>query len=92
VLQKKGAEVGVAIAWVTQLDLLDSLDPERGIPSARDTSVPPAVVSRWQAIRKIKDPGVFPAEATVDPEPFFVKMGKTKIRVEEHFTETKKFY
>lgn len=67
-------------------------DPERSIPSARDTSVPPAVVSQWQATGKIKDPGVFPAEATVDPEPFFIEMGKRKIRVAEHFTETKKFY
>jgi saccharopine dehydrogenase-like NADP-dependent oxidoreductase len=67
-------------------------DPERGIPSARDTSVPPAVVSYWQGIGKIKEPGVFPAEATVDPEPFFIEMGKRKIRVEEHSTETKKFY
>jgi len=67
-------------------------DPQRGIPSARDTSVPPAVVSHWQGTGKIREPGVFPAEATVDPEPFFVEMGKRKIRVEEHFTETKKFY
>ena len=67
-------------------------DPERGIPSARDTSVPPAVVSAWQGKGKIKEPGVYPAEATVDPEPFFVEMGKRKIRVEEHSTETKKFY
>jgi len=67
-------------------------DPERGIPSARDTSVPPAVVSYWQGTGKIKEPGVFPPEATVDPEPFFVEMGKRKIRVEEHSTETKKFY
>jgi lysine 6-dehydrogenase len=67
-------------------------DPERGIPSARDTSVPPAVVSQWQASGKIKEPGVFPPEATVDPEPFFIEMGKRKIRVEEHFTESKTFY
>jgi hypothetical protein len=67
-------------------------DPERGIQSARDTSVPPAVVSQWQATGKIKDLGVFPAEATVDPEPFFIEMGKRKIKVEEHFTETKRFY
>jgi saccharopine dehydrogenase (NAD+, L-lysine-forming) len=67
-------------------------DPLRGIPSARDTSVPPAVVSAWQATGRIKGAGVFPAEATVDPEPFFIEMGKRKIRVEEHSTETKKFY
>jgi saccharopine dehydrogenase-like NADP-dependent oxidoreductase len=67
-------------------------DPQRGIPSSRDTSVPPAVVSHWQATGKIKEPGVFPPEATVDPEPFFIEMGKRKIRVEEQFTETKRFY
>jgi hypothetical protein len=54
--------------------------------------VPPAVVSYWQGKGKIREPGVFPAEATVDPEPFFIEMGKRKIRVEEHSTETKKFY
>jgi len=67
-------------------------DPQRGIPSSRDTSVPPAVVSQWQATGKIKEPGVFPPEATVNPEPFFIEMGKRKIRVDEQFTETKKFY
>jgi lysine 6-dehydrogenase len=67
-------------------------DPERGLPSARDTSVPPAVVSNWQAKGRIKDAGVFPPEATVDPAPFFIEMGKRKIRVEEQTTETKKFY
>ncbi len=67
-------------------------DPQRGISSARDTSVPPAVVSQWQAAGKIKEPGVFPPEATVDPEPFFIEMGKRKIRVEERFIETKKFH
>ena len=66
-------------------------DPERGISSARDTAVPPSVVSQWQATGKIKDAGAFPPEATVDPVPFFFEMGKRKIRIEEHFTETKKF-
>lgn len=42
-------------------------------------------------VLKILKTNVFPAEATVDPEPFFVVMGKRKIRVEEQFTETKKF-
>ncbi len=67
-------------------------DPERGISSARDTSVPPSVVSEWQAKEKIKKAGVFPPEAIVDPVPFFVEVGKRKIRIEEHFTETRKFY
>jgi saccharopine dehydrogenase-like NADP-dependent oxidoreductase len=67
-------------------------DPETGIPSTRDTSVPPSVASHWQTTGKIKEPGVFPPEATVDPEPFFIELGKRKIRAEEHFIETKKFY
>ena len=73
-------------------DIITWNDPEKGIPSSRDTSVPPAVVSHWQSTGKIKPPGVFPAEATVDPEPFFKEMGKRKISAEEHFTETRKFY
>ena len=67
-------------------------DPERGLSSARDTAVPPSVVSQWQAAGKIKDAGVFPAEAVVDPIPFFLEVGKRKIRVEEQRTETRKFY
>jgi len=67
-------------------------DPERGISSARDTAVPPSVVSEWQASGKIKEAGVYPAEAVVDPEPFFIEVGKRKIRVEEHSTETRRFY
>jgi saccharopine dehydrogenase-like NADP-dependent oxidoreductase len=67
-------------------------DPVRGISSARDTSVPPAIVSYWQMSGKIKEPGVFPAEATVDPEPFFRELGKRKINVEEHITTSTKYY
>lgn len=67
-------------------------DPKRGTSSARDTAVPPSVVSQWQAAGKIKDAGVFPPEAVVDPIAFFLEVGKRKIRVEEHFTETRKFY
>jgi saccharopine dehydrogenase (NAD+, L-lysine-forming) len=67
-------------------------DPKRGLSSARDTAVPPSVVSQWQATGKIKDAGVFPAEAVVDPIPFFLEVGKRRIRVEEHNTETRKFY
>jgi saccharopine dehydrogenase (NAD+, L-lysine-forming) len=67
-------------------------DPERGISSALDTAVPPSVVSQWQATGKIKEAGVFPAEAVVDPIPFFLEVGRRKIRVEEHHIETRKFY
>jgi saccharopine dehydrogenase (NAD+, L-lysine-forming) len=67
-------------------------DPERGLSSARDTAVPPSIVSQWQATEKIRGAGVFPPEAVVDPIPFFQEVGKRKIRVEEQFTETRRFY
>jgi saccharopine dehydrogenase-like NADP-dependent oxidoreductase len=54
--------------------------------------VPPAVVSHWQSTGKIKPPGVFPPESTIDPDSFFEEMGKRKIRVEERTTGTRKFY
>lgn len=67
-------------------------DPKRGVSSARDTAVPPAIVSHWQMTKKIKEPGVFPAEATVDPEPFFEELGKRKIKVDEVVTTAQKYY
>ncbi|MGD9963596.1 MAG: hypothetical protein AB7S97_06850 [Thermoplasmata archaeon] len=54
--------------------------------------MPPAIVSHWQMTKKIKAPGVFPAEATVDPEPFFKELGKRKIKVDEVVTTAQKFY
>jgi saccharopine dehydrogenase-like NADP-dependent oxidoreductase len=35
-------------------------DPETGLSSARDTAVPPSIVSQWQATEKIRGAGVFP--------------------------------
>ncbi len=67
-------------------------DPERGVSSARDTAVPPAIVAHWQHTKRIKEPGVFPAEATVEPEPFFKELGKRKILVDEQVTASTKFY
>jgi saccharopine dehydrogenase-like NADP-dependent oxidoreductase len=67
-------------------------DPARGVSSARDTSVPPAIVAHWQHTKKIKEPGVFPAEATVEPEAFFRELGRRKILVDEHITSATKYY
>lgn len=67
-------------------------DPERGVSSARDTSVPPAIVGHWQHTKRIKESGVFPAEATVEPEAFFKELGKRKIYVDEQMTTTTKYY
>jgi saccharopine dehydrogenase-like NADP-dependent oxidoreductase len=67
-------------------------DPKRGISSARDTAVPPAIVSLWQMQGRISEPGVFPAEATVDPEPFFKELGRRKINVDEQITTMTRYY
>ncbi|MEM2839171.1 MAG: saccharopine dehydrogenase NADP-binding domain-containing protein [Thermoplasmata archaeon] len=67
-------------------------DPKRNASSARDTAVPPAIVSHWQGTKKIKEPGVFPAEVTVDPYPFFRELGKRGINVTEHFDVVTKFF
>ncbi len=67
-------------------------DPDRGVSSARDTSVPPSIVAHWQHTKRIKEPGVFPAEATVEPEAFFKELGKRKIYVDEQVTRSAKFY
>ncbi len=67
-------------------------DPERGVSSARDTSVPPSIVAHWQHTKRIKETGVFPAEATVEPEPFFKELGKRKILVDEMTTSNVKYY
>lgn len=67
-------------------------DPDRGVSSARDTSVPPSIVAHWQHTKRIKPAGVFPAEATVEPEAFFKELGKRKILVDEEITTTTKYY
>ncbi|HDP96275.1 MAG TPA: NAD-dependent epimerase/dehydratase family protein [Euryarchaeota archaeon] len=67
-------------------------DPVRGISSARDTAVPPAIVSYWQGTKKIKAPGAYTAEVTVDPIPFFKELGRRKINVTEHFERVTKYY
>jgi saccharopine dehydrogenase-like NADP-dependent oxidoreductase len=67
-------------------------DPERGVSSARDTSVPPAIVAHWQHTKKIKETGVYPAEATVEPEAFFKELGRRKILVDEMITSNTKYY
>ena len=59
-------------------DIITWNDPEKGIPSSRDTSVPPAVVSHWQGTGKIKQPGVFPPESTIDPDSVLQRDGKKK--------------
>ena len=58
-------------------------DPETGVPSARDTSVPPSITADWLTRGKITKRGTLPPEACIDPEPFFQELAKRKILVEE---------
>jgi saccharopine dehydrogenase-like NADP-dependent oxidoreductase len=68
-------------------------DPGRGLPSARDTAVPPSVTCHWVVSGRIKTPGVFPVEAVVeDHAQFFRELGERKILIEEHFTHTTRFH
>ena len=67
-------------------------DPDKGIPSARDTSVPPSIVADWLVKGKISKRGALPPEACIEPEQFFKELAKRKILVEEELQTTKSFY
>ncbi|OGS56911.1 MAG: hypothetical protein A3K60_01840 [Euryarchaeota archaeon RBG_19FT_COMBO_56_21] len=67
-------------------------DRETGIPSGRDTAVPPSITADWLVSGKIKERGTLPPEACIDPEPFFKELGKRKILVEELLQDSKRFY
>jgi len=67
-------------------------DPDKGIPSARDTSVPPSIVADWLVKGKISKRGALPPEACIEPEPFFKELAKRKILVEEELQTTMSFY
>jgi len=67
-------------------------DLEKGLPSARDTSVPPSIVANWLAKGKIDKRGTQPPEACIEPEPFFRELAKRKILVEEETLQTKTYY
>ena len=67
-------------------------DLKKGLPSARDTSVPPSIVADWLVKGKIDMRGTLPPEACIDPEPFFRELAKRKILVEEEMQQTKTYY
>jgi saccharopine dehydrogenase-like NADP-dependent oxidoreductase len=67
-------------------------DLEKGLPSARDTSVPPSIVADWLAKGKIDKRGTQPPEACIEPESFFKELAKRKILVEEETLQTKTYY
>lgn len=67
-------------------------DPKRGIPSGRDTAVPPSVTADWLASGKIKKRGTLPPEACIDPIPFFRELGKRNIMIDENYLMSTSFY
>lgn len=67
-------------------------DRETGLPSGRDTAVPPSITADWLASGKIKERGTLPPEACIEPEPFFRELGKRKILVEEEAQASRRFY
>lgn len=67
-------------------------DRKTGLSSARDTSVPPSITADWLASGKITERGVLPPEACIDPKPFFVELGKRKIKVDEEIQVSSKYY
>jgi lysine 6-dehydrogenase len=67
-------------------------DRVKGLPSARDTSVPPSIVADWLVKGRIAKRGVQPPESCIEPEPFFRELGKRGILVEEETQQTKTYY
>lgn len=84
--QKSGAPATVTY-FVTTWN-----DKETGIPSGRDTAVPPSITAAWLASGKIKERGTLPPEACIDPGPFFRELGKRKILVEEQLQDSTRYY
>lgn len=67
-------------------------DRKTGLPSGRDTAVPPSVTADWLVKGKIRDRGTLPPEACIEPEPFFKELGKRRIWVEEELQSSKRYY
>jgi saccharopine dehydrogenase-like NADP-dependent oxidoreductase len=67
-------------------------DRQTGIPSGRDTAVPPSITANWLATGKIKERGTLPPEACIEPEPFFKELGKRKILVDEEVQSAATYY
>jgi len=67
-------------------------DRETGLPSGRDTAMPPAITADWLVSGKIDKRGTLPPEACIEPEPFFEELGKRKILVDEESQKSTKYY
>lgn len=75
-----GTESGRQVVYT--LDALADADPVRGLSAvAIDTGVPPSVVARMLARGEIRERGVRPPEACVEPLPFFEEIARRGMRV-----------
>ena len=55
---------------------------------SRPTGVAPAIIAHWLAAGRISQPGVFPSEAVVEPEPFFAELAKRDIHTRVSVTRS----
>lgn len=62
---------------------LGTLTPD----GSRPTGVAPSIMAQWLAAGRVPGPGVFPAEAVVDPLPFFEALKKRNIPTQVSVTE-----
>ncbi len=68
-------------------------DRQNGVPSARDTSVPPSITADWLATGKIRRRGTLPPEAAIeDHAAFFKELGKRKILIDEELQDGQAYY
>ncbi len=67
-------------------------DRKTGLPSGRDTAVPPSVAADWLVKGKIKERGTLPPEACIEPEPFFKELGRRGIMVEHELRSSHRYY
>lgn len=76
----EGEERGRRVTYT--LDAFADADPARGLSAvAIDTGVPPSVVAQMIAGGEIRERGVRPPEACVDPVPFFEALARRGMRV-----------
>jgi saccharopine dehydrogenase-like NADP-dependent oxidoreductase len=55
---------------------------------SRPTGVAPAIIAHWLADGRISQPGVFPSEAIVEPEPFFAELARRDIHTRVSVTSS----
>jgi saccharopine dehydrogenase-like NADP-dependent oxidoreductase len=55
---------------------------------SRPTGVAPAIIAHWLAAGRISEPGVWPPEVAVEPEPFFAELARRGIHTQVSVTQS----